>query len=204
MSEYIAEKYSELLTKEDVIKLFKEMGELGTLTDICRVIGIDKKTVYNWDKVKEIRRSTKTKILSVALKHRPKETLEFLVDRGIERTTELLFYLIEYIYEKAMKSKEPEEFEIYFKEFTRITKKYSKPIIEPIRREVNQLCDFLMYKAKRMSIVSDELTSIEVSPEYTGYSLLKEKELEIKPEHLITSSGTITWYNQHIIYSKRE
>ena len=42
----LAKKYSEILTKGEVMELFKLLEEVGSLSEACRRAGIDRKTVY--------------------------------------------------------------------------------------------------------------------------------------------------------------
>jgi len=150
--EIIAYKYSEILTKGDIIDLFKMLEENKTLSEICKKIGIDRKTVYNWEKVKEIKRSTKIKILTEALKTKPKETLEFLADKSIERTTEIISELLTVLYEQAMKTENSEEFTKTYKEFKRILTKYNKSLLKETTNEISELLYRLNKKAQKLNI----------------------------------------------------
>lgn len=50
---YVAERCSGFLTKGDIVEFYKRLEEVyGTVKDVCKVIGIGRKTVYNWKKVK--------------------------------------------------------------------------------------------------------------------------------------------------------
>ncbi len=151
MVEYIAERYSEFLTKGDVVELYKRLEDVyGTVKDVCKVIGIERKTVYNWKKVKEIRHETKVKVLGAALEYFTKETLEFLADKGLKRTLEVLSLLLQHIYERAMRTDEKMEFKKFFDEFKRIFEKYDKSLLDPIRYEISELLELLEHRANEL------------------------------------------------------
>ena len=161
----LAKKYSEILTKGEVMELFKLLEEVGSLSEACRRAGIDRKTVYNWEKVKEIRKNTKEKVLEAALSLKPKEVTEFLADKTLEKTINIIARLLVHVYEQAVKAKNKEEFLQYYTEFNRIKEKYSKPLTEPIKYQINELSHILDNKAKNWSIVSfTNIITIEEEP----------------------------------------
>jgi len=196
--EIIAYKYSEILTKGDIIDLFKMLEENKTLSEICRKIGIDRKTVYNWKKVKEIKRNTKIKILAEALKTKPKETLEFIADKSIERTTEILSELFTILYEQAMKAENPKEFIKVYEEFRRTLTKYNNPPLKEIASEISELLYRLNRKAQKYNILSSpivftleeksvlgiELTRVEHRAKEFSYTTTYES----KEDYLLTAT----------------
>jgi len=191
MVEYVAERYSEFLTKGDVVELFKRLEEVfGTVKDVCKVIGIERKTVYNWKWVKEIRHETKVKILSAALERFAKETLEFLADKGLKRTLEVLSLLLQHIYEKAMETDKKIEFEKFFGEFKRVYEKYDKSLLDALRYEIEELLELLKERARELNVrIISERPSIQPLP-YEAERL----EYETRQFLLIGSvtAGTVT------------
>jgi len=171
MVEYVAERYSEFLTKGDVVELYKKLEEVyGTVKDVCKVIGIERKTVYNWKRVKEIRHETKVKILSAALERFAKETLEFLADKGLKRTLEVLSLLLQHIYERAMETEKKIEFEKFFEEFKRVYEKYDKSLLDVMRYEVEELLELLKEKARELSVrIISEKPPVRPLPHEAGH-----------------------------------
>lgn len=155
----LAEHYADLLTKGDVMQLFRVLERTGSISEACRLAGIDRKTVYNWEKVKEVRRETKVKVLAAALELSPKETLEFVADRAVERAAEVASHLLALTFELAMRAKSREEFEKLYAEFHRLLKKYDRPLLEGMKYELNELRHLLERRAARLG-----LTALSTTP----------------------------------------
>ena len=168
--EDLAKKYSEILTKGEVMELFKLLEEEGSLSKTCRLVGIDRRTVYDWSKVKEIRRKTKEKVLRVGLSLKPIEVAEFLADKTIEKAVDIVARLLIHVYERAMKSKEKEDFQKYYDKFLQLKDKYDKPITESIKPEIEELLRNLETRAGKWEIYTLEtITPISFEtkkPEY--------------------------------------
>ena len=158
----LARRYAEMLTKGEVIQLFGMLEERRSLSEVCRIVGIDRKTVYNWEKVREIKRETKKKILEAALTLKPGETAEFLADKALEKAVGVIARLLIYLYERTMKSTTTKEFEKWYREFTRIVEKYDKPVLEPVREEVERL--HMLLKRKAME------KGVEIAVDVSGFS----------------------------------
>jgi len=150
----IAYKYSRALTKEDIVELFEMLQRNESLSEVCRRIGIDEKTVCNWDKVKELRDETKVKVLAEALRVMPLETLEFLADRSIDRSVEIIAHLLSIVYEDAMSTEDRKEFKKKFVKFRDIVSKYDISLVDKVRGEVNKLLYRLDEKARKLGVYS--------------------------------------------------
>jgi len=95
---YVAERFAEVLTKGDVMELFRMLEQrYGTVSGVCERVGIERRTFYNWRSARQITRETKAKVLRAALDEYPIDTLEFLARKSVERARELLELLIEYL-----------------------------------------------------------------------------------------------------------
>lgn len=136
-------------------------------------------------RLKENRYETKVKVLSAALKYFTKETLEFIVDKGLKRTLEVLLLLLQHIYEKAMETDEKAEFGRFFEEFQRICGRYDKSLLDPIRFEVNELMELLENRADELgvSVVSEVVTVSSHIPKV-------KFEIEEYPEGIIGGIST--------------
>lgn len=170
----LARRHADMLTKGEVVQLFRMLEEKRSLSEVCRIVGIDRKTVYNWEKVREIKRETKKKILEAALTLKPSETAEFLADMALEKAVGIIARLLIYLYERAMKSTTTKEFEKWYREFTRIAKKYDKPVLEPVRGEVERLHMLLKRKAIEKGV--------EIAVDVSGFSPTYIGDLKQKME----------------------
>ena len=93
--EYLAKRFAEMLTKGDVMELFRMLEQrYGTISKVCERIGIERRTFYHWRYAKQINNETKAKVLRVALEEHPIDTLEFLARKSRGRTKEVLLSLI--------------------------------------------------------------------------------------------------------------
>jgi len=80
MFEYLAKGFSEMLTKGDVFELFRMVERhYGTISKVCKRIGIERRTFYHWKSAQQINVDTKVKVLKVALEEHPIDTLDISV-----------------------------------------------------------------------------------------------------------------------------
>ena len=179
----LAEHYADLLTKGDVMQLFRVLERTGSISEACRLAGIDRKTVYNWEKVREIRRETKVKVLAAALELSPKETLEFVADRAVERAAEVASHLLALTFELAMRAKSREEFEELYAEFHRLLDKYSRPLLKGAEYELNELQYLMKKRAARLGLTT-------FAPYITSF--LKEAfKVEVKVEESSAATASV-------------
>jgi len=160
MVEYLVEKMSEVLSKGDILELFKELEKVhGSVSKVCQLAGIERKTFYHWSKAREIKKETRVKIIRLALQSMPLKTLEFLIDKSLNLSIELLSTLFQFLFEKAVSNPESTSVK-YYNAFRRIYKKYDVSLIDPIRSEVHRLLKILerRFEHKSMEIsISSEL-----------------------------------------------
>lgn len=136
----IAKRYAELLTKRDVITLFKRLcGILGSKKAACEATGIERKTTYNWKDVKDITIENKVKVLSKSLEVEPVETLEFLSEKSLNRTGKLLYLTLSTIYDKIMFSKDKNEVNDLSNKFFKVMNKFDKPVTKLIEQEISDM-----------------------------------------------------------------
>lgn len=101
---YLAEKHAHLLSKDDVLELFRDLEEAykGNLSEACRKCKIQRKTKYDWIRTRSLKLSTKKKVLKALIEIKPERTLDFLLKRSKETTLELLSINLSNVYAKAM------------------------------------------------------------------------------------------------------
>jgi hypothetical protein len=138
--EYLARRYSEMLTKGDVTQLFNMLRDkYGTIDEACKRIGIERKTFYNWRIVKQMNLSTKVKVLKTALDELPIETLGFLAKRSRDRTIEILSYLIEALYDTIVHENDPDRLRSLASKSEEVVEEFSVPLTNYLYHEIDNL-----------------------------------------------------------------
>lgn len=138
--EYLAKRFAEILTKGDVLELFRMLKErYGTISRVCRRIGIERRTFYYWRYAKQVNSDTKLKVLKVALEEHPIDTLEFLARKSRDRTREVLELLIEFLRRGIIEEEDPRKAEELAKRAENIINEFSIPINEYLHHEIARL-----------------------------------------------------------------
>jgi len=140
--EYLAKRFAEMLTKGDVMELFKMLEQrYGTISRVCGRIGIERRTFYHWRYAKQINSETKAKVLRVALEEHPIDTLEFLARKSRGRTKEVLELLIEFLRRGIIEEEDPKRAEELAKRAENIINEFSIPITEYLHHEIAELIE---------------------------------------------------------------
>ena len=148
MAEYIANRFSEILTKGDAFQLFNILqGRYGTIASACERIGIERRTFYNWRNARQINIETKMKLLRIAIQDHPIETLKFLTLKAKERTTEISSYLIETLRRQILEEEDPEKLKTLITETETIINQLSTPITQNIHHQIENLLKLIDKKA---------------------------------------------------------
>jgi len=160
MSSIIAEKYANLLTMEDVVRLFKLLEEIvGNKVKAAKLCGIERKTAYGWDATKEIRLRTKKKVLSALIENLTEETLAFITERSVETSVDILRTYISAIYEKAMDERiNAPNFLRLASKFEEIKQNYAGLIVDRLEIEVGNMSALIPERASELGAF------FEVSP----------------------------------------
>ena len=139
--ERIAKNNAELLTKRDTLALFNKIAEeLGSISNACDFVRIERKTYYNWkENVKTITTENKTKVLCSALRLNTVDTLGFLTEKSFKRTSRLLYTTLSTIYGKILDSEDLNEKKLLCDKFINILNKYSEPITQSLEIEINDM-----------------------------------------------------------------
>lgn len=150
MASYLAQKYAPLLTKEDTQQLFKTLAKLyGSIKNAALKCGIQRKTIYDWPDVADVKLTTKTKILETSIRAKSDYTLRFLLERSEDRTSELLYVMLTRFYERAMTPElDQRTFVAIAKKFERLRKRHAGLIFEHLEEEVADMSHLIRDRAK--------------------------------------------------------
>jgi len=130
ISKTIAEHFAESLGKAEVIERVKMLERKdGTVKDFCEALSVDKKTLYDLDKVKSIKLATKVKVLKKALEDHPYYTLRFIARKCKERTIDALSIYLTMLRDKVLSAKGEELNEIR-KELNDVKEEFSYAPLE--------------------------------------------------------------------------
>jgi ACT domain-containing protein len=146
--ERIARNNVDLLSKRDVLALMDEIIEAcdGNVSKACKLVGIQRKTYYNWKEhaksIKSkwlIKPKSKEKVLTTALMLNPIDTLDKLTLKTFNRTCDLLYFTLSMIYGEILDSEDVKEKEKLIDEFVKLIKKYDISPVERLSVEINDM-----------------------------------------------------------------
>jgi len=139
--EYFARRFAEVLTKGDVVELFRMLEQrYGSVSRVCERVGIERRTFYNWRVAKQVSGETKAKILRAALEEAPIDTLEFLARKLRDRLREVLELLIEFL-RRELAEESPERVEEVVRRVERLLTEFSTPVTAYLHHEVARLVE---------------------------------------------------------------
>ena len=158
MSSLMVEKYANLLTMEDVVWLFGLLEKaVGNKVDAARICDLERKTTYGWEKTKEIRLDTKKKVLSASMKEMPEETLDFMTQKSVQASADVLRTCLFALYEKAMTVRNSTDFLGLASKFEEKTQEYSGLIADCLEIEVGNMSGLLPEKASELGVAFQPL-----------------------------------------------
>jgi len=145
LSSLLADKFADILTGNDVLELFKRLEEsLGSLRKAASRCGLQRKTVYDWKRTRNLELPTKRKVLRTLLETNTEETLEYMVKRSSETTAELLSTYLTTLCERAA---EPEidqaQFQFLMERFEKVRKENAGMIADKLETEVANMLSIL-------------------------------------------------------------
>lgn len=153
MSSLIVEKYANLLTHDDVIWLFKLLEKtIGNKVEAAKVCGLERKTTYGWEITKEIKLSTKKKVLAALIENLPEETLDFMTEKSIQASVDILRTYLFALYEKAMAQEDPRSFLRLAAKFEEKKDKYSGLIVDHLEIEIGNMLELFPEKASELGV----------------------------------------------------
>lgn len=186
MSSIIAEKYADLLTMEDVVELFKLLEKkVGNKVEAAKICGLERRTTYGWDTTSEIRLRTKKKVLTALIENLTEETLDFITERSVDTSADILRTYLSALYEKAMDEREdPINFLRLASRFEETKRKYSGVIVDRLEIEVGNMETLFPEKASELG------TTFKVLPT----NVLKFSELSMFIPSLIKTISSTSPY----------
>lgn len=175
MTSYIAEKYAEMLTEEDVANLFdlltRELG--GNRSEAARRAGLTGKATYDWAQVAYVKLGTKKKVLDAMLKANFGATVEYLLNQSRDRNIDLLRTVLGTFYADALDSTSGDRFKVMQSKFDAVRKDHLGLIRDGIQNEVTDMEQSLRNKAEQFGLVMEPKPANELS----GEELLRAMEL---------------------------
>lgn len=153
MSSIMAEKYANLLTMEDVVRLFELLEKaIGNKTEAAKACGLERKTTYGWEITKEIRLSTKKKVLAALIENLTEETLDFMTEKSAQASVDILRIYLSAIYEKAMNERNASNFFRLASKFEETKQKYAGLIADYLETEVANMSELIPEKANELRV----------------------------------------------------
>jgi len=154
MSSIIAEKYANLLTLEDVVQLFKLLEKaIGNKAEAAKICGLERKTTYGWEIAKEIRLNTKKKVLAALIENLPEETLDFMTEKSVQASVDILRTYLFAIYEKAVDERNTSNFLRLTSKFEETRHKYASLIVDHLENEVGNMLELIPEKASELGVI---------------------------------------------------
>jgi hypothetical protein len=175
MLSYIAEKYAEMLTEDDVANLFElltsELG--GNRSEAARQAGLTGKATYDWAQVAYVKLGTKKKVLDAALKANFAATVEYLLEESNNRNIDLLRTILGTFFADALESNSQESFKAMQSKFNTIRKSHLGLIRDGIQNEVADMEISIKSKAEQLGV----LVEAKGAEEFSGKEVLEAIEL---------------------------
>lgn len=146
---YLVKRYAPLLTKYDVQHLFKMLFDhYGTISEAADEAGIQRKTVYDWEKYSEdVKLETKEKVLAHALKIKEENTIKFIINKADQDLSEVTEHYIRTIYEKAIAATEVKTFAKYIGYLNKIQEDHRSIVFDQQFDIIDEMNKMLAEKA---------------------------------------------------------
>jgi hypothetical protein len=196
MSLSLAKKYATLLSTEDTILLTRKLIEsYRNVTTVARLIGLGRKTLYNWGvtqqlagmdgpKIIDVKDKNKAKILEQSLEMAPLETFEFLAGRVATSSAEVVMSYFVALYENILRIHEPLAFERLANRFMSKVSEYIGLVGISHSNEINSMLSSLI-------IYAQSIGSTWRSPRIYTYNSLQLADIVVELIRAITSPGTV-------------
>jgi hypothetical protein len=151
---YLVDRYATILTKYDVQTLFERLqASYGNRRRATSKLGIQRKTVYDWDKTaNDVRTLTKRKVLEASLEVDPDWTIAFLVKKTSEDFKEILQRQITLAYTKTMRSKNKKGFQGNLSTFNRIREIHRGALLDSDLRAQDRMIKRINEKADLLGV----------------------------------------------------
>lgn len=190
---YLADRYAGVLTKYDVQTLFGWLIEYyGNLSAASNALGIQRKTVYDWDKNSDdVRTITKRKILDAALKCYAERITSFLLEKMYGDLNELLARHISITHRKIMQGTDPSELSRNLAAFRALLDKHGAILLDSDEEKMNHLIDEINQKCAAFKLPPIERSIRNIPPESLAqrFSILLEilRDKKLSRQEIIDS-----------------
>lgn len=147
------ERYASILNGRDINELFNHLRELSNRSEAARICDLERRTTYYWEDNKEVRLSTKQKVLRAILEKDFEYTVKYILTRIYNVSRDILELHLGTIYEKAMDPRiEPTQFQMLINEFREARIKYSPLVNSTITTEVSDMFENLRKRANELMV----------------------------------------------------
>ena len=152
MNKRFPRRFASYLSKGDVRRLFYDVlvKKYGSIEAASRAAGISRKTPYNLDAVRDVRHSTKVKVLQAAYEADPLSTLRFLVKALRRKAGEALLTLIDYIKTEALRCRDSREVERHARLLEEILEELGGPLRDEVENEAEDAYQLLSQKSAKL------------------------------------------------------
>lgn len=163
-------KYAMILSASDVKQMFMLLTKImGSKSKAARKCGIERTLIYDWTNETDMRLQTKIKVINVAIKKAPNETLSILLKRSKEVTVDVLRTLIRNLYKSTIHED--------------ISQEQLKKQIAQILMIYEQNAGLILYQLEKQA--EDILMNLKKKAEYMNV-IFPERSLDlIKAKHLL-------------------
>jgi len=201
MLEQTIKRFAGLLTKGDVLDLFKMLEKrYAAIARTCARIGIERKTFYNWENAKKINLETKEKVLRAALEDYPLDTLEFLAKKSKERCIEALSSAFVLLRRNMLEEQDPQKLRELAEMAKNILNEFSIPMTEFLEPEISALVETAVQKKEliefpeiRTSYIEQFIGTLSGLTEPRDLSRFAEQRTDIyeEPKAIVSSVGSV-------------
>ena len=137
---FTAQKYAELLNKDDLIQLFGLLTKVvGTRKEAAEICGISRKTTYDWTNIGDLKGATKEKALDALIEHLPKETFQRLTERSYKLSREVAMMYLSVIRSSLSQEKNADDFKRSLTMLDNALQRYSGLLIGTYDEEIGTL-----------------------------------------------------------------
>jgi len=151
-------KYASLLDGRDVSKLFNHLRNKANRSEAARICKLERRTTYYWENNREVRLTTRKKVLRAILKKDFEFTIKYLLNRVNLSLYDVLSLYLGSIYEKAMNPRiTSDQFEKLLKNFLEVRIQYSHLINPRVTPEILEMFSNLKETAKKLNVTIDPL-----------------------------------------------
>jgi len=158
MLKNFVDKYASFLNGKDVKELFTYLRELMNRSEAARICDIERRTTYYWENNREVRLTTRKKVLRAIFKKDFEYAVKYLLKRVHLSLHDMLGLYLGTIYEKTMNPDiTPNQFETLMKKFLEIRVEYSQLITPKMAPEILDMYENLKERANELGIVLNPL-----------------------------------------------